>query len=311
MSTAHWGPRWLARGLSGVLYRFGAWYLDFSHNGEESLEAGHWGPGKQYVMAWHPHGAFTISALYFVSHFWSKNYPGGNDRYVCVAPLLLRIPLLAEFLLLCHARSQDSATFNGLLRKGATVAVQPGGIAEQVATNDAEERVFFPPRLGFIRLAIKNGVPLLPVYAFGENQLYRTSAWTRRLNGWLYRNLKTGTLVVLGQGGVPNSPVLPNPLMLPIAGTGLHIRFGEPVHIGPQEDNPSEERVQEAFKLYLAGLQKLFDKYKDECLPPEVAARGLSVVYRGNNASNGASASSTGTRGASPDSSDAHVRAKM
>jgi len=246
----------------------------------ESLEAGVWGPDKQYVIAWHPHGAFTIAALYFFSHFWSTNYPGGGDRFVCVAPLLLRIPLLSEFLLLCHARSQDSKTFTALLSRGASVAIQPGGIAEQVATDDHQEKVFFPPRLGFIRLAIKQGVPLLPVYAFGENQLYRTTAWTRRLNSFFYRRFKAGTLVVLGQGGIPNSPVLPNPLMLPVYRTGLHIRFGEPVDVGPREDNPSEERVQEAFKKYLVALRKLFDRYKDECLPRDVAARGLNVVER-------------------------------
>lgn len=291
-STNHWGPRWLAVSLSGMLYRFGSWYLNFSHNAEQSLEAGAWEPGKQYVMVWHPHGAFTIAALYFVSHWWSKNYPGGGDRFCCVAPLLLRIPLLSEFLLLCHARSQDSATFSACLRRGATVAIQPGGIAEQVATDDSVERIFFPPRLGFIRLAIKHGVPLMPVYAFGENQLYRTSSWTRRLNNWFYKHLKTGNLVVLGQGGIPNSPVLPNPMMLPVFRRGLHIRFGDPVDVGPAEENPSEERVQAAFKLYLAALRKLFDKYKEECLPAAVAARGLNVVERGS-AGGGASAATS------------------
>mmetsp|Transcript_7137 Transcript_7137/g.19738 ORF Transcript_7137/g.19738 Transcript_7137/m.19738 type:complete len:330 (+) Transcript_7137:49-1038(+) len=281
LSRRPWGPRWLAISLSSSLYRFGCWWLNFSHNAEEAIKAGTWGPGKQYVMVWHPHGAFTISALYFFSYFWARDYPGGTrgDRYVCVAPLLLRIPFLAEFLLLCHARSQDSRTFSGLLESGATVAIQPGGLAEQVATDHTAERIFFPPRLGFIRLALKHGVPLLPVYAFGENQLYKTNSWTRRLNGWFYKNLGAGTLVVLGQGGVPNSPILPNPLMLPRRGS-LHIRFGEPVHLGPKEENPSDERVHQAFRLYLAALRNLFDAYKDECLPPEVAASGLSVVER-------------------------------
>lgn len=280
--TRPWGPDWLAVLASNMLYRFGSWWLNFSHNGEESLKAGTWGKGQQYVMAWHPHGAFTVAALYFVSNWWARGYPGGKrgDRYVCVAPFLLQIPLLAEFLLLCQARSQDSKTFSALLASGATVAVQPGGLIEQVATDATQEQVYFPPNLGFIRLALKRGVPLLPCYAFGENQLYRTASWTRRLNHWFYKNFKTGNLIVLGVFGCPTSPVLPNPACLPIRGTGLHVRFGEPVDIGPAEESPSDARVQEAFNKYIKSLTVLFDAHKDSCLPPEVAARGLKVILR-------------------------------
>eukprot|EP00440_Ansanella_granifera_P026039 gb/GFBE01028268.1/.p1 GENE.gb/GFBE01028268.1/~~gb/GFBE01028268.1/.p1 ORF type:complete len:315 (+),score=62.07 gb/GFBE01028268.1/:1-945(+) len=285
VSNKPWGPRWLAVSVSGALHSFGCWYLNFSHNVPEHIKAGHWEEGKQYVFSWHPHGAFTISALYFVSHWWAKDMPGGirGKQFVCVAPLLLRIPFLAEFLLLCHARSQDRKTFNKLLGEGATVAVQPGGLIEQVETDDQQERLFFPANLGFIRLAIKHGVPLCPVYAFGENQLYRTTGWVRRLNTFFYKYFKSGNLVVLGQGGIPVTPALPNPLLLPIFRNKLHIHLGKPVEVGPKEENPSDERVQEVFKNYAASLQEMFDENKYKYLPKEVADRGLEINVRSKN----------------------------
>lgn len=269
--------------LSGALHRFGRWYLQFSDDTEDALKRGVFKEGDRYVFVWHPHGAFTIAALYFVSHWWAKDYPSGvpGGQFVCVAPLLLRIPLLAEFLLLCNARSQDARTFNSILSSGATAAVQPGGLVEQVSTDETKETVYFPQRLGFVRLAIKHGVPLLPVYAFGENQLYRTSSWVRQLNMFLYKTFKTGNLVVLGQGGIPNTPILPNPLMLPVFRRGLHVRFGDPVDVGPADENPSDEKVQEVFAKYADALKRVFDAHKDECLPPEVAAKGLDIVVRG------------------------------
>jgi len=281
--TTPWGPEWLAVKLSGILYNFGCWYLRFSHNSEEAMKAGILDAGKQRMLVWHPHGAFTIAALYFISHFWASNYPGGvrGKRFVCVAPLLLRIPLVAEFLLLCHARSADTNTFNSLLAKGATVAIQPGGLLEQVQTDETKEKVFFPPRLGFIRLAIKHGVPLLPAYAFGENQLYRTANWVRKLNHFFYRTFKTGNLLVLGQGSIPNSPIFPNPLMLPIFRRGLHFRWGEPVDVGPPDANPSDSKVQEVFERYVQALQKVFNSEKDRLLPKNVAAQGLEVMWSG------------------------------
>jgi len=281
--TTPWGPQWLAVAVTTPLYKFGCWWLTFSHNSEEAIKAGTWGPGKQYVVVWHPHGAFTISALYFLSHFFAQNYPSGvrGGAYVCVAPLLLRIPLLAEFLLLCHARSADYKTFSSLLARGATVAIQPGGLIEQVQTDYNQERVFFPARLGFIRLAMKHGVPLLPIYVFGENQLYRTANWVRRLNMFFYRYFKTGNLVVLGQGSLPSTPAIPNPLMLPIWKSGLHVRWGKPVDIGTQDENPSDDKVHATLENYLTALRTLFDSEKHKLLPKQVAANGLEVVWLG------------------------------
>jgi len=282
VSSKPWGPEWLAIMVSGWLHRFGCWWMDLSDNVAESVAAGTWAEGKQYVMAWHPHGAFTVSALYVVSHWWASNKPGGvrGKQFVCVAPLLLRIPFLAEFLLLCHARSQDRKTFQSLLAEGATVAVQPGGLVEQVATDDKKEQLFFPANLGFVRLAIQNGLPLLPCYAFGENQLYRTAGWSRRLNSFFYKYFKTGNLVVIGQFGLPVTPAIPNPLMLPVYKTKIHIHLGKPVEVGPKEENPSAERVKEVFDRYAAELQAVFNSEKDKYLPKEVADKGLEITVR-------------------------------
>lgn len=275
-----WGPRWLALALSGMLNRFGCWYLRFSHDTDEKIKAGLFEPGKQYLVVWHPHGAFTITALYFLSNWWARSYPMPG-LFVCVADLLLRVPVLAEFLLLCNARSGDSRTFDSLLANGRTVAVQPGGIAEQVQTDDQQETVFFPKRLGFIRLALKHGVPLLPAYAFGENQLYVTTPAVRSLNCWLYQKFKVGTLFVWGRGGLLVTPALPNPGLLPVPGGPLNVRWGEPVDVGAPDEAPSDEKVKAVFEKYSAELRRLFDAHKDKCLPPEVAAKGLKVVWRG------------------------------
>lgn len=278
-STVNFGPRWLAVGLSGILHRFGCWYLNFTHDTEDAIARGIFRKGRNYLIAWHPHGNFTITAVYFFSHFWAKAYPE-EGWFVCVAALLLRIPGLAEFLMLCGARSGDGKTFSALLKKGATVAVQPGGLVEQVNTDHLREVAYFPPRLGFVRLAIQHGVPLLPAYAFGENQLYTTAGWVRRINCFVYKTFHAGCLIVLGLGGLPNSPVLPNPGMLPIMGNGLHVRWGEPVEVGPADADPSDEKVKEVFERYCKALQALFDKHKATCLPEDVAAKGLEIIWR-------------------------------
>jgi len=281
-SSLPWGPKWLAVAVSGAIFRFGKWYLRYSDNLAEHAAAGYWKDGQQYVMVWHPHGAFAIAALCFTSHYWADDFPTGRRgaQFVCVASLLLRVPFLADYLLLCHARSQDRKTFSNLLQAGATVAVQPGGLHEQVETDDKKERLYFPANLGFIRLAIQHGVPLLPVYSFGENQLFRTAEWVRKINRFFYKNFKIGNLIMFGHGGIPTSPLLPTPLMMPVPGRRLHIQFGKPVDVGPKEENPSEERVLEVFKRYSAALQEIFKECAPKYLPKEVVEHGLEIHLR-------------------------------
>ena len=86
---------------------------------------------------------------------------------------------LGELLVLWNCRSADADVTNALLRRGISVCVQPGGIPEQVITDCRREQAVFPPKLGWIRLAIQYGIPLLPIYGFGENQIFTTYDWAR------------------------------------------------------------------------------------------------------------------------------------
>lgn len=85
---------------------------------------------------------------------------------------------------------------------------------------------------------------------------------------------------MFGHGGIPTSPLLPTPLMMPVPGRRLHIQFGKPVDVGPKEENPSEERVLEVFKRYSAALQEIFKECAPKYLPKEVVEHGLEIHLR-------------------------------
>ena len=53
------------------------------------------------------------------------------------------------------------------------------------------------------------------------------------------------------------------------------------MRVGPPDPHPSEARVAEVFALYVKELRRLFDEHAPSCLPPEVAAHGLTIVHRG------------------------------
>merc|ERR1719420_1503518 len=93
-----------------------------------------------------------------------------------------------------------------LLSDGRTVCICPGGIHEQMSTDSTLERLFFPPNLGFIRQALKHGVPLMPLYTFGENQLYDVPDWSRKATQLLKKYTGAGIPLAIGKWGLPLVP---------------------------------------------------------------------------------------------------------
>merc|ERR1719284_2188661 len=78
------------------------------------------------------------------------------------------IPIANGLLLLNNFRKAKRSVIQAILASGKTVSLYPGGIHEQLRTDPSQERCFFPPNLGFIRDAMAHGVPLVPLYTFGE-----------------------------------------------------------------------------------------------------------------------------------------------
>jgi len=191
--------------------------------------------------------------------------------FTAVADACFKLPGFREVLALLNARVADARMVDSLLSRGNSVFVCPGGIYEQLMTDPEHERVFFPPNLGFVRQALKHGVPLVPTYNFGENQMYDVPRWSRALSWWLKDKFGIGFLVGVGRWGLPFVPRKQH----------LNIRIGSSVEVGSPEANPSEERVQDVFRRYCVELRRLFDAHKATDLPPRVAARGLELVWRG------------------------------
>jgi len=177
-------------------------------------------------------------------------------------------------LLLVNCRPANTRMINALMASGKTVALCPGGIHEQMATDPSQERAYFPSNLGFVRQAIKHGVPLVPVYTFGENQLYDVPDWSRQASRKLKAATGAGVPLALGRLGLPLVP----------KATSLQTFVGRAVEVGSADSNPSDEFVRTIFVKYCTELRRLFDEHKDVALPADVAARGIDIIWRGHEA---------------------------
>jgi len=262
------GPRWLARLAASLVSGYASfWGVRVVSEGGEGLKA----DPKPYMYVWHPHGFISFVPAFIMGGKAVAGEPHGHHWFGTCISILFKVPILGEIFQLTNARPVDRRSLDLILSQGGSIALQPGGVKEQAATRHDQEQAFFPAKLGFIRMAIKYGRPLMPLYIFGENQIYR------RVGGfdWLTKAIQKMTGMTF--------PILTARFRLPMAGlmplkSDIHLRWGNAVDVGPAEDEPSEERVQEVFARYVAELQRLFDANAKNCLPSSVAAKGLQIV---------------------------------
>lgn len=265
--AASWGPRILARLVGWFFTRL----LSVVGRVPVSMKPPPKGvdPAKQYVVVWHPHGSYTTMAFMHCGHQSMQSAP--LTWFPGIAPMLFMVPGFREAALLLNARSCQARVMNKLLEAGLTIGLQPGGIAEQLQSDHRREIAVFPPRLGFVRLAMQHGVDLLPVYIFGENQAYDTSDFGRYVSKLIYRTIGVPLAPIQGRWGLP---------WLVPKGVPIHVRWGNVVSVGAPNATPTDDQVEEVFTRYVTELCRVFDHYKDECLPPSVAARGLTISRR-------------------------------
>mmetsp|Transcript_33644 Transcript_33644/g.73622 ORF Transcript_33644/g.73622 Transcript_33644/m.73622 type:complete len:328 (-) Transcript_33644:115-1098(-) len=265
------GPRWLGLFAWNLLHGWSR-LMGVRLASENSFD--HLDPSKRYLIVWHPHGFIAWSALFIVSRMAIMGHPHGREWFAMVAPALFRLPIFSEALMLVNARRVDKDIVENLAVKDRCMAIQPGGVKEQLITRHDQEQAVFPKNLGFLRIAIRHGMDILPVYVFNENQLYKRVAGFDRVSELVFKLTGLAVPVATAKMGLPVAGLLPR-------SAEIHVRWGEPLAVGPPEPEPSDERVEALFVEYVTRLQRIFDLHAKDCLPPEVAAKGLRILRAG------------------------------
>jgi len=169
------------------------------------------------------------------------------------ASAMFRIPLVREIGLWTGCVDASRKVAERQLDKGKSILVLPGGEAEQIRTLRGREEVYVQKRMGFIKLALRKKVPVVPVYVFGVSDMYHTSNAAFPLREWLVKNLGVAVVLTLGKYGWPLCPI----------NVKTTIVFGKPIEMKCKEaGKPTDEEVQAKHKEFVVALEKLFDDNK-------------------------------------------------
>ena len=231
-------------------------------------------PERKYIFGYHPHGiishgawcAFATNALGF-----AEKFPGITNTLLTLDSNF-RIPFYRDWVLGMGLRSVSKESIWNILSKGGpnndgqgrAVTIVIGGARESLEAHPGTLRLILNGRRGFVKMALRTGADLVPVLAFGENDLYdqlrpNTHPTVHKVQMLVLKVFKF-TVPALHGRGLLNYDVGLMPYRRPV-----NIVVGRPIQVdrahGPQ---PAQEDVERLHGLYVTEVEKLWETYKDQ-----------------------------------------------
>lgn len=208
---------------------------------------------KLYVFACHPHGtlAFSRAAVGFSTRtLWDLAFPNLKFR-VLTASAPFFVPFIREFWLWSYCIDASKVTAVKAMRElKSSIFVYPGGELEQIETIYRKHIAMLSMRKGFIKLAIEEGADIVPVYTFGETDLYKHSHILLNFRKWLVKKFHVAIPFLYGEYGLM-------PYRIPVS-----MVFGKPIKI-IQKNKPTIEEINKIHTEYCRCLLNLFNEYKE------------------------------------------------
>ncbi|KAL2831426.1 diacylglycerol acyltransferase [Aspergillus cavernicola] len=251
------------------LWRFYASYFSINLYRSAPLPAN----GK-YIFGYHPHGilshgafaAFATEALGF-----SYLFPSIENSLLTLDSNF-RIPIYRDYLLSLGMNSVSRSSCEKILTSGGpdgqgtgrAITIVIGGAKESLEAVPNSMRLVLRSRKGFIKLGIRTGATLVPVLAFGENDLYTvvTDLDPSSVSGWiqlLFKKVLGFTVPFLYSKGPYKMDLGITPHRRPV-----NVVVGRPISTRKMADPLNEEGyVEEVHARYIEELQRIWDEWKD------------------------------------------------
>ncbi|XP_019386058.1 PREDICTED: diacylglycerol O-acyltransferase 2 [Crocodylus porosus] len=228
---------------------------------------------RNYIFGYHPHGIMSFGAF---CNFGTEA-TGVSQKFPGIRPYLatlagnFRIPVLRDYLMSGGICPVNRHSIDFILSKNGTgnaVIIVVGGAAESLNCTPGKNSVTLKNRKGFVKLALRHGADLVPVYSFGENEVYKQvifeeGCWGRWVQKKFQKYIGFAPCVFHGRGLFSSNTwgliPYPNPITTVV---------GEAITV-PKTAHPTQKEVDLYHSMYVSSLSKLFDKYKAKFGLPE------------------------------------------
>ncbi|KLT44580.1 diacylglycerol acyltransferase [Cutaneotrichosporon oleaginosum] len=247
---------WVRR---SAFWRYFADYYPITTVKEADLPA-----DRKYVFAYHPHGIISMgAACTFATEAtgFSSLFPGVTCHLLTLDANFW-IPLYRDILMGMGLASVSKRSCRSILKMGRSICIVIGGASESLYAYPGTNNLTLKKRLGFIKIAIREGANLVPVYGFGENDIYELlpnekGTMTYKFQKWFQGTFGFTVPFFHGRGVFTyNYGLMPHRRPVTVV-------VGAPIPV-KQIEKPTDEEVQAVHNQYIEALQALWDKHKDE-----------------------------------------------
>lgn len=165
---------------------------------------------KNYLFCCFPHGILPMG----VFSSFATQYGGFHELFPKHTPYVLTLkqnfyfPIIRELLHavgLCSASANSLNYLLGSKGGGNAVALVVGGAAETFYCKPGQYRLVLKNRKGFVKIALRHGSPLVPVFSFGETDLYTQmdnpkGSILRTVQEWVKSLTGVAPVIPIGRG---------------------------------------------------------------------------------------------------------------
>jgi 2-acylglycerol O-acyltransferase 2 len=206
--------------------------------------------GRNFILALQPHGVISFCSLCL----WVNAPPELRGMQTAVASALLKTPILKNVMGIYGLTDASSRNVRNTLRNGKGIkgclVIYVGGLAELFKTSQEEERLYLKKRKGFIKIAMREGVDVIPVYLFGNTSVLSV--------------LKTGILESMSRKMQLSVTYFWGKFFLPIPrDEKLLVVRGKPLGL-PHIKDPTDADIDKWHAKYVDEVTRLFNQNKEK-----------------------------------------------
>lgn len=216
--------------------------------------------GPALLVGNHNGGLVPIDSYFTGLAIWD-HFKGGRSMYSLVHDFVFEDPLLRRYALRLGMLRAGSDSARQVFRQGHALLVYPGSDLDTFRPFSQRDKVVLGGRTGFISLALRERVPIVPVVSAGTHEQLLVLTRGDRLARFLRMHARARTevfpLILALPWGLTTGfvPYLPLPAQ-------TSIRFGEPIRwpeLGPQ-DAENKEVLERCYREVESKMQRMLDR---------------------------------------------------
>jgi len=233
-----------------------------------------------YLFGYHPHGILGFGAVgtfAMMTSGFQRLFPGVDVR-ILTLKINFYVPFLdlfLSFLGVCDASRESCNAILGDEEDRKSLCIVLGGAKESLEAHPGLMKLYLAKRKGFVKVALENGATLVPVFGFGENELFDQvdnpeGSVIRKIQTKLQQRMGFAIPIFSGRGVFQyNFGLLPKRIPIDVV-------FGKPIACPKMTKHEiTPDIVDKYHSLYCAELKNLFDEekhkyYQDQDNLPEV-----------------------------------------